>query len=59
MDGENKGSNPIKMDALGGPIPIFGSTPIWKNAPEIQRKERHGFAGYKPLFFIPVINMEL
>ena len=30
MDGENKGSNPIRMDDLGGfYTPIFGSTPIY------------------------------
>ena len=26
MDGENNGSNPIKMDDLGGKPPIFGNT---------------------------------
>ena len=35
MDGENNGSNPIKMDDLGG-FPLFLETPI--SAPVLQKR---------------------
>ena len=37
MDGENNGSNPIKMDDLGGKPIIFGSTQIHSTLLEIWR----------------------
>ena len=45
MDGENNGSNPIKMDDLGSFPIIFGSTPLNTSSPGVWKPRVCSFQG--------------